>query len=459
MKSTRRLDRRSLLRGAGAALALPLLEAMLPRSGFGAIRPDRPRRARRLAVLYMPNGVNEKAWQCGGTGGALELSPTLEPLRPVRSHVVVLEGLCNRNSFGGDGHYVKTAGFLTGTTIARTTGRDLDAGNTSMDQVAAQRAGVATWLPSLELSLEPVTSGIDVNVSYTRLYGSFLSWSAPRRPCPREIDPRRAFDRVFRIAAPAERIAAGSVLDLVAGDADRLRGRVGTGDRARLDEYLESVRAVEKRIRRQDECARAAGAASPSRRYAQDELSAAIDSHLREREGDWTERAELMLEIMALAFQTDVTRVATLMLGNAVTNRSFAFLPGVTGGFHETSHHEGDAAKLDQYHRINAWHVARFASLLARLGQMDDGGESVLDHSMVLLGAGFRDGNAHDPHDLPLVLGGRGGGTIATAPEGRRLVSKRDTPLCNLHLSLLRAMGVAIDSFADSTGELAGLAG
>lgn len=452
MARSLRLSRRSLLRGAGAAIALPWLEAMLPRgAGAAAGIPIAPRR---LAVLYMPNGVNEAAWSPAASGSNFELSPALAPLAALKSEILVLKNLWNRGARGGDGHYVKTAGFLTGATIAQTTGRELDARGVSMDQVAAAALGAATPLPSLELSVDPVTAGIDVNVNYTRLYGSYISWSAPTTPLPRETDPRRVFDRVFRVPAPTASALAveRSVLDLVEDDARRLSARLGRADRAKLGEYLEAVRGVERRL----EFAEAARSREPSPAVAReaDALCERAAAHFADpaRQGDVTERVRLFLDLLALAFAADATRVATFMLGNAVSGRNFSFLEGVKGGFHEFSHHEGDAAKLDAYLRINRWHVEQYAYFLERLRSFDEGGGSLLDQSMVLLGAGLRDGNRHDPHDLPLVLAGRGGGSVAA---GRHLVAKPDTPLCNLHLALLRRMGIAAESFGDSTGELA----
>src|SRR5688572_605907 len=252
------ISRRTMLRGVGAMMALPLLEAMGDAAGAFSAKSTLAAPATapasafpvRMAVLYMPNGVNEHAWTPKGTGNGFELSPTLAPLADLKDEILVLSELMNVGSIGGDGHYVKTAGFLTGTTITKTTGKDLRSGGTSMDQVAAQRIGRLTPLPSLELGIDPVTTGIDNNVGYTRLYGSHISWSTPTTPVGKEINPRLAFDRLFRPGASTAASAADdrSVLDLVAEDAASLRAKVGTADRRKLDEYLESVRAVEKRI-------------------------------------------------------------------------------------------------------------------------------------------------------------------------------------------------------------------
>lgn len=452
----------------GAAMALPLLDAMRPLTAIAAA-PTAAAAGRapvRMAVLYMPNGVNDSAWTPCGIGRDFDLSQTLAPLSKVKDQIVVFSELMNSGSIGGDGHYVKTSGFLTGTTITKTTGKDLRSGGVSMDQLAAQRIGRLTPLPSLELGIEPVTTGIDNNVGYTRLYGSHISWSTPTSPMAKEINPRLAFDRLFRSSAAAGSTAEDdrSILDLVAQDAADLRRQVGQADRRKLDEYFESVRAVEKRIefntrQRADE-----------NRMRPDVLLEieALDKRVQEWEthperdrlkkiraaGDHTEHVRLMLDMMVLAFWSDSTRISTFMFGNAVSPRNFSFLDGVRGGHHEISHHKNEQDALDQYQRINQWHVAQYAYMLERLGEIREGEGTLLDNSMILLGSGLRDGNSHNPRNLPVVLGGRAGGSIAT---GRHVAYKKKTPLCNLYASMLDRMGTPVEHFGDSTEKLAGL--
>jgi hypothetical protein len=307
---------------------------------------------------------------------------------------------------------------------------------------------------------------VDTNVGYTQLYGAHIAWSQPTTPVAKEINPRLAFDRLFRPRPTTSREAADlaatrdrSVLDLVAADARHLQQKLGAGDRAKLDEYLESVRAVERRIewdaKRQHETA----LEDPAARAAIDDLSRRIDAYsdparLSERAGNHTEHTRLMLDLMALAFWTDTTRISTFMFGNAVSGRSFAFLGGGVGSHHETSHHENNADKLQHYQRINLWHVEQYAYLIAKLRSIREGEGSLLDQCMIVLGAGMRDGNAHSPKNLPIVLGGRGGGTIAT---GRHIVYEKKTPLANLWQAMLRRVGAPVERFADSTGELKGL--
>jgi len=448
-----------MLKGMGAVMGLPLLEAMAPWAR--AVTGSGPFPTR-LGVLFMPNGVNETAWLPSGEGAGFELSPSLQPLARLREEILVLTNLWNAASNTGDGHYVKVAGLLTGTTITRTTGSHLCSGGISMDQIIAQRLGHLTPLPSLELGIDPVTTGVDTNVGFTRLYGSHISWSTPTTPVAKEINPRLAFDRLFRSGASRDEREATrdrSVLDLVGEQARDLRASVGVADRQKLDEYFESVRAVEKRIefdarQREEEVM-----SDPLVRTAVEQLDARISAYddpaqASERGINHTEQVRLMMDIMALAFWTDSTRVSTFMFGNAVSGKNFSFLDGVKGGHHQISHHENDAEKLEQYARINQWHVEQYAYLLDRLQSFREGEGTVLDHSMVLFGSGFRDGNRHDPHNLPLVLAGRAGGRLQT---GRHMVYERNTPLANLYCTMLECMGTPVERFADSTGPLKGL--
>jgi hypothetical protein len=456
-----RLSRRTFLKGTGVTLALPLLESLQP---LGALAASAAPAAApvRMAFLYMPNGVHPGAWTPEGSGRDFRLSEILQPLAPHRDDVIILTELMNAATRGGDGHYVKTAGWLTGTTISKTTGSNLNSGGVSMDQVAAKRIGHLTPLPSLELGIEPVTTGVDTNVGYTRLYGSHIAWGTPETPLAKEIDPRLAFDRIFRsgkVAGKAGERDERSVLDLVREDTRRLLGRLGQGDRRKIEEYLDSVRAVEKRIDF-EEARRAEETMEDAEALREVEaLGRRIDfyqdpARASERRIDHTEHVRLMLDLIVLAFWTDSTRIATFLFGNAVSGKNFSFLEGVRGGHHQISHHENDPKKLEEYKRINAWHVAQLAYLLERMRSIREGERTLLDSSMLLFGSGLRDGNSHNPHNLPLVLAGRGGGTIET---GRHLVYPKNTPLCNLYCSMLRRMGTPVERFGDSTGELADL--
>jgi hypothetical protein len=453
------ISRRTVLKGLGATLCLPLLEAMRPARALAAEAAASPVR---MGVLYMPNGVCPGAWAPKGAGAAFELSPILEPLAAHKDDILVLRELWNAATDTGDGHYVKTGGFLTGTTITRTTGSDLRSGAVSMDQLAARRIGHLTRLPSLELGIDPPATGVDTNVGYTQLYGAHISWSTPTTPLTKEINPKAAFDRLFRSNTPgraAEAAQERSVIDLVLEDAKRLQQKLGADDRQKLDEYFESVRSVEQRIafdaKRQSETNRS----DPLAEKAIEELGARIDAYadparVSERRGDHTEHVRLMLDLMVLSFWTDTTRIGTFMFGNAVSGRNFSFLEGVSGGHHQISHHEKNPDKLEQYRRINQWHLTQYAYLIEKMKGIREGERTLLDNSMLLFGAGMHDGNAHNPHDLPIVLAGRAGGALAT---GRTLRYERNTPLTNLYVGMLQRMGTPVDHFSDSTGELPGL--
>ena len=434
------ISRRTVLRGAGVTLALPWLEAMMPAAGKKAAGAPV-----RMAVLYMPNGVREDMWTPASKGHEFELSPTLTPLADLKSELVVATNLWNAGSKAGDGHYVKASGFLTCTTISKTLGVDINCHGVSMDQVAAQHAGARTPLASLELGTAPVTTGVDTNVGYTRVYGSHIAWSGPTSPVAKEIDPRAVYERLLRATKPQTGAKDELLLlDQVQDDAKTLRQQLGVADRQRLDEYLSVVRSLETRVQQ---------ASQPKQMHWK--ARAALDATARPPEPkDHADRVKLMLDMMALAFQTDVTRISTFMFSNAVSNENFSFVEGVSGAHHSISHHQNDADKMRQYQIINKWHIEQYAYLLRKLKAMREGEKSVLDNSIVVFGAGMRDGNKHDPHNLPVVIAGRAGGRI---DAGQHIEYGPDSPLANLWLALLDAFGTPVERFADSTGKAAGI--
>jgi hypothetical protein len=457
------LQRRTFLKGLGATLALPVLDAMRPLMAQGRTSSF----PIRIAMLYMPNGVRQDRWTPEGTGSRFKLSPILSPLENHREDILVLTGLQNKASFSGDGHYVKTGGWLTGTTIAKTTGTDINAGGISMDQIAAQSIGRDTKLPSLELGTEPVATGIDTNVNYTRLYASHISWKTPTVPLPCEINPRVAFDRLFRTrSATGEKQAADqqSVLDLVRDDAKRLQAKLGSSDRQKLDQYLESIREVERRIEQEANQLGAGENLAPELANQLDALDKRISKAMgrasREEElnslprFDHGEHSRIMLDLMVLAFWSDSTRVSTFMFGNDVTNRNFSFIEGVNGGHHSISHHQNSASQLDQYEKINRWHTEQYAYMLGRMKEIREGDGTLLDHSMVAFGSPIRDGNSHDPKNVPVVVAGSAGGRLRT---GRHLEFDEGTPLCSLWLSMLENAGVPASKLADATDGLRGV--
>ena len=445
MSSSRRrkISRRTLLRGTGVALGLPWLEEM-------AASPDTAPSKRwpvRIAALYMPNGAYPETWTPKAPGREYELTPSLEPIAGIRQHVTVLSNLWNEQANDGDGHYVKESSILTCARIKKTQGADLRNG-VSFDQVAAKSSGHLTPLPSLELGVTPVAVGNDAVVGYTRVYGSHISWTTPTTPLARELNPKAVYERLFRAANGTRGAAAkldSLLLDQVLKDAKRLRGELGAGDKLRLDEYLSSMRSIEERVMR---------SVRPGRNRWRALASLDPRQAPPDRPTSHLEHVRLMLDMIAIAFQTDTTRIASFMFGNAVSNVSFRFLEGVTSGHHDVSHHGQHEEKLAEYKIINRWHVEQYAYLLQRLADMREGESSVLDNSMILFASALADGQKHDPHKLPVLLGGRGGGRV---DAGQHLVYPEDHPLADLYLSMLDAFGTPVERFADSTGPLRGV--
>ncbi len=439
------MSRRRWLQGTGVMLGLPYLPSLTAAPlADTANQKDKP--PIRSAFIYFPNGVWEKGWVPQDTGADYTLSPALQPLAEVKHEVLVLSGLDKQNSHRGDGHYAKTANFLTGMPVAKTTGKDISSGGISVDQLIAQHVGRQTPLPSLELGTEPVISGIDSNVGFTRLYGSHISWQTPSRPVAKEINPRVVYERLFgrQVTSATEDPASyRNLLDFVLEDAKQVRQHLGRDDQFKMDEYLDAVRAVEQRIEY---------ASQPRQRNWQPEFDAAeIAGKKPGTPADFREHIQVMLDLMVLAFQTDATRVSSFMFANDVSGRNFSFLEGVAGGHHELSHHENNDSKIAQYQEINRWHVQQFARMVQKLGAIREGEGTLLDHCMIMFGSSISDGNRHDPDNLPILLAGRGGGTI---DPGRHLMHAGHVPLCDLYLAMLRRHGIDLQEFGDSAGEL-----
>jgi len=440
------LSRRTFLRGAGAAIALPWLEAMAPRTAFargaGAAPPLR------FAFLFVPNGKWMDGWTPEREGADFELSPTLEPLAARKRDLLVLSGLAQRNAEAlGDGpgdHARSAACFLTGAHPRKTEGANILNG-VSIDQLLAERIGRETRLPSLELGCEaPLTSG-NCDSGYSCAYSCNISWKSATTPQLKELDPRLVFERLFADEglAPEERARRlarrRSLLDHAREEAARLKVELGATDRRKLDEYLTAVREIERRIERAEADAAASPTPAPSR-------PAGIPA-------DFGEHARVLCDLLVLAFQADLTRVATHMLANDGNNKSFKWL-GVSDGHHEVSHHGQEPGKIAKLEKIDRFHVELLAHLLARMAAVSEGDGTLLDHSLVLYGAGISDGNAHNHDELPILLAGRGGGAVE---PGRHLRFPRGTPLCNLYLSLLDRAGVREAAFGDSRGRLEGI--
>lgn len=450
MNLPRPISRRTMLKGIGASLALPWLESVsvfgssaMAQGAAGAAGEAAAGFASggvplRMAAMFMPNGVNTRHWDAAGEGDAMTLSDTLAPMESVKHDILVLKGLHNRNAAGGDGHYAKTANLLSGETVRKTKGRDLHVG-VSMDQLIARHYANQTPLNSLVLATEPTRGGVDTNVGFTQIYGGHISWSSPETPVPKEIYPRQAFDRLFRDSTARQ--TDRSILDAVLEDAHQLERSVSTNDRRKLDEYFESIRAVENRI--------AAMEAAGSEQWTPDTV---VDPEDLSRPApglpeDATEHYRLMLDLIVLAFQMNKTRVATFMFGNSVSGRNMSFLDGVSGGHHHMSHHENNEDKLRQYQLINRYFMEQLAYITGRMKAIPEGDGTLLDHTLLMFGSGLSDGNSHNFHNLPIVLAGGRGAGVRT---GRAIDCGENNRLCALHLALMQRMGLGAASFGDA---------
>ena len=449
--TTHTLGRRAFLRGLGATVALPFLSSLAPRALAAAGQPPV-----RLAFLYVPNGVNMNEWTPAATGVDFALPHTLQPLAPHKNDILVLSGLAQdkgRNNGDGAGDHARAAGsWLTGAQPLKSESSAIRLG-VSADQVAAEAFRKETRFASLELGLEPGRQGGKCDSGYACAYSNNISWRNEGSPSGKEISPRLVFERLFSSANPkvaGEEAARRqryrkSVLDFVMDDARDLSGKVGGSDKQKIDEYLTAVREIETRVE----------AAERSVKLAQDAgLIQGYDVPEQIPES-FTEHSTLMMDLMALAFQTDTTRVATCMLANEGSNRTYRNL-NISRGHHEISHHQNNPDNLRQIRDINRFHVQQFAYLINKLKSIPDGDGTLLDNSMLLYGAALADGNRHEHENLPLLMAGRGGGTIL---PGRHIRYASETPMCNLLVSMLQRAGVNAQRHGDSTGLLRGLEG
>lgn len=447
------LSRRTMLKGLGTAMALPVLEAMLPRTARSA-EPQAAKAPVRMAFLYVANGKHMPDWTPTAEGADFELPPTLEPLADHKKNLMVLSGLTlNGGRALGDGpgdHARSVASFLTGAHPRKTSGADIQNG-ISVDQVAAEAVGNATRFASLELGTEPSQKSGNCDSGYSCIYSSNLSWRTATSPMAKEIHPRAVFDRLFGNSEPNEQEKAKwlrqqrqqSILDFVNDDAKTLRGKLGIGDQRKMDEYLHAIREIERRLNGRDQL------------DAQGEQGAVDFPRPGGTPRDFGEHVRLMLDMMVLALQTDSTRIASFMYTNDSSNRSYAHLD-VREGHHDLSHHGGNKEKQAKISKINRYHITHVAYFLDKLAAIREGNGTLLDNSMIVYGSGIGDGDRHNHDNLPILLMGKGGGTIA---PGRHVKYSRDTPMCNLYLSMLQRMGVKADRFSDSDGPLKGLEG
>jgi len=441
--TNKHLDRRAVLRGMGAALALPFLDAMAPAFAQLAGNPAKPVR---LGFVYVPNGIIASAWNPTGEGAGFEFNKTMKALEPFREDTLVLSGLAQLNgrSYGdGAGDHARAgASWLTGVHPKKTEGADLHAG-ISADQVAARQLGKQTQFASLEIGVEAPNLAGGCDSGYSCAYTNTVSWRSPATPNPMEVNPRVLFERLFGDGASTDAASRmegfreqRSILDFVTGSVNRLSAKLGPGDRGKLEEYLEAVRDVERRIQKAEE--QNASMTMP----AMEQPASAPE--------DFVSHARLMMDLMVIAYQADLTRVATFMLAREGSNRSYRDI-GISDGHHNCTHHQNDPDKIEKTIRINTHHVEQFAYLVNKMRSTPDGDGSLLDHSMLLYGSSLADGNAHTHTDLPVAVLGGGGGKLKS---GRHIRYTGEAPLNNLLLAMLDKAGVPTEKLGDSTGEL-----
>jgi hypothetical protein len=431
------LPRRTFLRGMGATVALPLLDAMVPSMTALARTPAEP--VRRLGFVYMPMGCDLPRWTPPGASGLAELSPTLQSLRPFVDQLTVISNLELKNAYPGT-HATSNAAFLSAAKAKWTESTDYYLG-TTVDQIAAKQIGGQTLLPSLELSMDLLQTVGQCDNGYACVYQNNLSWSSPTTPLPAEAHPRIVFERLFgEGGSAADRRAAlrkrASLLDWVRDDITRLQNSLGPEDRARVGLYLETVREVERRIQK-------AEAGTPDDQMPDLDRPAGVPAA-------YADHARLMFDLQVLAMQADVTRVITFQLARETSNRTYPEI-GVPDPHHPLTHHGNDAEKIAKMAKINAFHVSLFAYYLEKLKATPDGDGSLLDHALVLYGSGMGNPNIHDHVNLPIVVAGGAAGRVK---GGRHIRYAEPTPLANLHLTLLERVGVRMDAFADSRGKV-----
>src|SRR5689334_557267 len=430
------MPRRTFLRGVGATMALPLLEAMVPAATPLAKTAAQP--VRRLGFVFMPMGCDITRWT--PPGDKLDrLSPILSSLAPVRDHVSVISNMELQNAYPGS-HATSNSAFLSAAKAKLTESTDYYLG-TTVDQIAAQHVGQETQLPSLELAMDLMQVVGQCDNGYACVYQNNLSWSSPTTPLPAEAHPRIVFESLFGDGGSvADRVAAlrkrASLLDWFGEDIARLKREVGPDDRARVSQYLDSVREVERRIQK----AEADAADNPL-----PDLDRPVGVPAA-----YADHARLMFDLQLLALQGDVTRIITFQLARETSNRTYPEI-GVPDPHHPLSHHGNDPDKIARMAKINGFHVSLFAEFLGKLAKTKDGNGSLLDHSLYLYGSGMGNPNVHDHANLPILVAGGAAGGMA---GGRHVRYATPTPLANLHLTLLDKVGVRLDSFADSRGKV-----
>ena len=437
MITKKALPRRTFLRGMGASLALPLLDAMVPPMTALARTPADP--VRRLGFVYVPMGCDIARWTPPGEGRLVELSPTLQSLSPVVDQLTVITNLELKNAYPGT-HATSNAAFLSAATAKWTESTDYHLG-TTVDQVAAKQIGQETLLPSLELAMDLLQMVGQCDNGYACVYQNNLSWSSPTTPLPAEAHPRIVFERLFgEGGSAADRRAAlrrrASLLDWVSEDMSRLQRKLGPGDRIRVSQYLDTVREVERRIQK-------AEAEGPDNQLPDLDRPVGVPAA-------YADHARLMFDLQVLALQGDVTRVISFQLARETSTRTYAEI-GVPDPHHPLTHHGNNPEKIARMAKINAFHVSLFAYFLEKLKSTPEGDGCLLDHGLYLYGSGMGNPNVHDHVNLPILVAGGGAGRLKGA---RHIKYAEPTPLANLHLTLLEKVGVRLDAFADSKGKV-----
>ena len=444
------LPRRTFLRGVGATLALPLLDGMVP--AFLPLRLSAAAPVKRLGIVYVPNGIVMEQWTPEATGNGFAMKPVMASFEPFRNQLTVVSGLANKQGDAlpgeGAGDHARAAGaFLTGVHPKKTAGADIRSG-ISMDQIAARELAQETQLASLELSLDSKEPLGACDPGYSCVYANTLNWLGDTTPLPMESNPRVVFERLFGGSGTTDSEARqarmnedGTILDAVASKLAHLRSTLGGRDRAKLDEYTEAIRDVERRIRLAEQ-------------QGLTDLSVAMEQPSGVP-ATFSEHARLMFDLQVLAYQADLTRVITFMVAHETSNRAYPEI-NVSDAHHPLSHHGGDQEKITKLIDVNIYHAELFAYYLDRLARTEDGDGSLLDQSMIMYGGGMSNGNVNDHHKLPIAVVGGGAGSLA---GGRHLRYDDDPPITNLYLNLLAKLGIRPETIGDSTGALTELTG
>ena len=443
MITRKALPRRAFLRGMGTTVALPFLEAMVP--AMAAVRSTKP--PVRMAFVYVPNGIIMNGWNPDYEGKLGPLPRILKPLEPFKQDILLLGNLTHnagRALLDGPGDHGRcSASYLTGV-HPRKTLVDIKAG-VSFDQLVAKQVGAHTRFPSLELGMEDARQAGDCDSGYSCAYTNNLAWESESQPLPPVLDPRALFERLFGKgqtltpeARTRENLYRRSILDFVSDDTRKLEADLGPTDRRKLDEYLSSIREIERQIERAEH------------------HNEQIDPHMEKPYGipaDFAEHFKLMTDMMTVAFQSDLTRVMTFLVTHEGTSRPYREID-IPDGHHPLTHHRNQPDLIEKVTQINSYHVKQFAAWIGKMKSIKEGDSTLLDNCMIVYGAGLSDGNRHLHEDLPTLIAGRGGDYIKS---GRRIVYRRETPMCNLFLAMMDRMGVHAEHFGDSTGRLDGL--